>query len=292
MNKNYARSIGINTHRIYAIASLFSRIGIDGVRIFEDLDPQYRAIKHTLNHCKFEVTILAFYLNSLVAYRLKMVGEDFWRKFADFLVQRCNDIMDIYSLVELVKIFTQKYNNYLYWQKIERLDKIKRCGDLLNQVYVGTQEFLPLAEKTAKCLRSSVEAKTVVFSIKMIYYVLRAQGINIILPSELPIPVDRRIAYISYTSGVVKVSAQDINNVVELMLKNSSIVREAWSRVSTYSRIPSLHIDAVLWYFGKFYTVKTIDEVLRNVDAELYAMLGKDLVENLVKELFYVLNKY
>lgn len=281
--------MNINTQRIYKIAHLFYQLGMKGVEIFEEIDPQYQVIKQVLKYCDSKIVTLAFYFNSLIAYRLKMMSEEFWKIFALFLIQQCKDIEELNDLIELIKVFTQKFNKYLYKQKIKRLERLKQCKDILTTIDKG--DYLLLAKKTANCLRSSVEAKTVVFSTKIVYYVLKAQNINTTLPFELPIPVDKRVTFVSYMSGLIEIPTHYINVAVGLLLRNANIVREAWKRISILSRIPSLHIDAVLWYFGKFYKVKSVEEVVMNVDDVLYQALGKKVVESLVRELFYRLSE-
>lgn len=273
----------MNFQRIDKVASVFNVLGIKGVGIFENVDPQYLAVKYALKNCGEKITSYAFYVNALLAYRLRISGEKFWSKFAEHLVQECRNIKDFHQAIDFVRNFTSRYNSYAYDQKIKRLDKLKHCVNLA--YFIDRGDPLKIAKTASKCLNSSIEAKTMVFSVKMVYYVHKACGRTIALPFELPIPVDKRVAFITYTSGIVESNA---DNVVSLLFRKPDIVRNVWSTISLKSGIPPLNIDAVVWYFGKFSRLRDINKILESVDDTLYEILGRDIIEALVNELFYI----
>ncbi|MEM1559925.1 MAG: N-glycosylase/DNA lyase [Ignisphaera sp.] len=258
-------------------------LGIERVSIFEDIDPQYQVVKYALENCDERLTSYAFYINALLAYRLRISGEEFWSNFAEYLTRNCKSIENFYQVVDLVGNFTSRFNNYAYYQKIKRLNKLRYCMDVNDVIDRG--DIQELAKRTAECLNSSVESKTVVFSVKMVYYVHKARGKRIILPFELPIPVDKRVAFVTYTSGLIESNA---NDVVSLLFRKPNVVRKVWLMVSLKSNIPSLNIDAVIWYFGKFSQYRDAGKVLKLIDSTLYEILGKNVIEALVNELFYV----
>lgn len=258
-------------------------LGIEGVSIFEDIDPQYQAVKYALENCDEKLTSYAFYINALLAYRLRVSGEEFWSDFAEYLNRNCKNIENFYQLVDLVGNFTSKFNNYAYDQKIKRLNRLRYCMDITDTIDRG--DVQELAKRTAECLNSSAESKTIVFSVKMVYYVHKARGRRIILPFELPIPVDKRVAFITYTSGLID---SNVDDVVSLLFRKPDVVRKVWLMVSLKSNIPSLNIDAVIWYFGKFSRYRDVSEILKLIDKTLYRILGKNIIEALVNELFYV----
>lgn len=281
-------SININRDRVYKIAEVFRDLGINGVKRFEDIDQQYLAIKHALERCSQSTVIRTFYANALIAYKLRVLGEIFWKAFADHVISNChsNDSNDLEFVIKLVEDFTYRFNNYLAEQKIRRLRRIANCNKLWSLLYTG--RYVDLAKETARCLKTSVDAKTIVFSIKILYFVHRAQGLDIILPSELPIPVDRRVAYITYMSKLIDITNSYENKyLTDLLLKNSKTIKKVWSAIASETDIPPLHIDSVLWYFGKYTNIKNINEVLMKIDDTLYELLGEDLIQKLVKELFY-----
>lgn len=281
--------INVNYDRVYEVAEVFEELGIDGVKKFEDVDQQYHAVKRALEKCSQDFIGHIFYINALLAYKLKMVGEVFWETFANHVVNNCiGDILNHRELVvKLIEDFTYRFNNYLIEQKIRRLRRIAACNKLWS--LLDTRRYIDLAKETAKCLKTSANTKTVVFSIKMLYYVHRAQGLDTVLPFELPIPVDRRVVYITYMSGLIDITSNNYKYkyLVDALLKNADVIKKVWSIIALESRVPPLHIDSVVWYFGKYNYVKSIDEVLIEIDDILYKSLGEDLVKRLVKELFY-----
>ncbi|MEM4788965.1 MAG: N-glycosylase/DNA lyase [Ignisphaera sp.] len=279
--------ITMNFQRIDSVANTLNVLGIKGVGVFEDVDPQYLAIKYALKNCDEKIVSYMFYVNALLAYRLRIPGEKFWSKFAEYLVQECRNIKDFYQVIDFVRNFTSRYNNYAYEQKIRRLNRLRYCVNLTDLVNRG--DLIKLAKITSECLNSSIEAKTVVFSVKMIYYVHKACGRIIALPFELPIPVDKRVAFITYTSGIIE---SNVDNVVSLLFRKPDIVRNAWSLVSLRSKIPPLNIDAVIWYFGRFSRFRDVNKILELVDNTLYEILGRDVIETLVNELFYILTSH
>lgn len=280
--------IVINKHRVERVATLFKILGIEKVKIFEDIDPQYLLIKQTIAKCMSENIMYAFYINALIAYKLRMKGEEFWKKFAEFVVNNCEKLKDIKSLVEIVNEFTRKYNNYSYRNKFERIMKIIKCSSILKLVIDG--RYVDLAKKSAECLKTSYESKTIVFAVKIAYYFHKIQNPQFVLPFELPIPVDRRIAYISFTSGVVDISGagnklQD-KDIILLLLRKTEIVRNIWNIVATISSIPPLHIDAVLWYLGKYAHMNDKSKIFESAYRDLY-MIDKELLKQLIDELYY-----
>lgn len=274
-----------NFDRVNALAMVFSELGIDKIRVFEDIDPQYHAIRYAVNKCGALLLDYVFYINALNAYKLMTRGEVFWQKYAEYVAQHCDMLLDIDHVINLVKEFTYRFNNYAYEFKIRRLQKIEKCVNL--RKLMDSKDYLGLAKETARCLGTSYSVKTIVFAVKILYYVHRAQGENTILPFDLPIPVDRRVAGISYTSGMIDLSALNNLDPVEVVMRNAGTIRHLWSVIARTSGIPALHIDSVVWYFGKFLKVQDLNTIYENLDRKLYLYIGKNYLEKLVNELFY-----
>lgn len=275
----------VDRDRIESVAQMFKSIGIENVSTFENIDPQYLSIMEAIAMCKSDNLIYAFYINALVTYKLKTKGEYFWKKFTEFIVENCDKLKDVQQLLNLIKEFTYRYNNYAYENKLKRIMKIGNCLDVLD--YTTSTHYLELARKTSECLKISYKYKTVVFSIKIVYYFHKAQGMRSILPFELPIPVDRRVTYISFTSGMIDVVHQTLNkDMVSLIMKKADVIRDAWNSVATISHIPPLHIDAVLWYLGKYGYINNRRSIIEEVQKNLY-IIDKKIVEKLVNELYF-----
>lgn len=126
----------------------------------------------------------------------------------------------------------------------------------------------------SKRLNVNPNAKTIVFAVKMYYYGCRAcLKADLVLPYSIPIPVDKRIALISYTSKVI--SCINCSNPVNTILKRPSIVRRIWSSIAKLCRIPPLHLDCLLWTIGGYVTKgrrvdvnRVVEELLRHIGVE------------------------
>lgn len=150
----------------------------------------------------------------------------------------------------------------------------------------------------ARCLNANVDDKTIVFAVKMMYYGMKALGVDVTLPHDIPIPVDRRVIKISLMSDLIipdepRVMERSINDLVSDLFKKPQIVRDAWRTVSLGCGIPPLHLDAVLWFFGKYVNCRSKTEVFERVVNELGTMnvrrIGMDCIKLLINELLHEL---
>ncbi len=274
----------VNSDRVEDVSKVFRILGLNGVKIFEEYDIQFSVAKQIVKQCP-KIAHYLLYLNSLVSYRLMYYGEEFWMLFEQYVLNRCSDINEFSGVVNLVIDFTLKHNKIMARQKIDRLKRINRCSEIVG--YVDGYEFEPLTVSTAKCLHSGIDSKTIVFSIKMLYYVLKAKGYEVVLPSTIPIPVDRRVALITYLSGLVDV-LDEVNVYPLKLLRFSNIIRDVWQKVSLLTSIPPLHIDSVLWYLGRYsYSLSTKSTIFNAINRQLIFKLGEEIIKRLIEELFY-----
>ncbi|ADM28261.1 DNA-(apurinic or apyrimidinic site) lyase [Ignisphaera aggregans DSM 17230] len=275
----------VNNERVIEIGITLRSIGIIGAKYFESLDPQMDIARELVSKCSNNALYLLA-LNSLVSYSLTMRGEIFWKEFSKYVLLRCREIESFHDIVKIVKEFTMIYNRYLLNQKIRRLDRIMHCKDIVN--YINNVKLVELRNYIAKCLDSDPDSKTIVFSIKMIYYGLRALGYDYTLPFDIPIPVDRRVARISSTSGVIECESLKPCNI-EYVLHYPKIIIKAWNEIGKTSSIPPLHIDAIIWYFGGFSNATNRNEILNAIDRRLIDYFGIEKIRELINNLFYQL---
>jgi N-glycosylase/DNA lyase len=88
---------------------------------------------------------------------------------------------------------------------------------------------------------------------------------------KIKIPVDRRVAAISYTSGLIDVL--ETKDIVEEIMREKERVIEAWSIVSKICDIPLIRLDSIIWFFGKYVrdrdpvekALKDLSNMLRDV---------------------------
>jgi len=276
--------VSINNSRVYILSAVFKSLGIEKILVFEDIDPQFIAIKNLAKECGRYTEILVM-LNALVSYRLVMSGEEYWGKFSSYFVDKC--VGDIPNLVHLFRDFIEKFNRVLENQKLSRIMRIVRCRELLEIVYRGS--LVDIWRAIGRCLNVDLNTKTVVFAIKMLYYARKALGENIEIPMDIPIPVDGRIALITYYSGALEVSLPRISR--DILMKYSNTIRFIWSTIARYSGIPPLNLDSILWFFGKYSDLPSRSKILEKAVEDLKNVLSREDIEILVNNLFYRLPK-
>ncbi len=277
--------LSINTDRLIKIGTVLRSIGIAGAKYFESLDPQMDVARELVLQCSDNALYLLA-LNSLVSYSLAMRGELFWKKFSRYASLRCKEASNLNDIIKIVKEFTIAYNKYQLSQKIRRLDRVSQCKDMF--IYINSNKLIELRNYLAKCLSSEQYSKTIVFSIKMIYYGLRALGYDYTFPFDLPIPVDRRVARISSTSGVIECTPSELCSI-DYVLRYQKIIINVWNEIGRISSIPPLHIDAIIWYFGGFSKIKNKEEILNTIDHRLIDYFGIGKIRELIECFFYQL---
>jgi len=273
----------ISIDRVQKLIEVFKELGLRGVKIFEDLDVQMEAAKLIEKNCK-GLSPLTLYINAIVSYMIPQVGEKYWLDFANFIISDCPRGFD--EVIDRVIHYVNSRHKFCISTKISRLRLLRNCKYILEPL--KERNMLTLWRATAKCLNADLNSKTIVFAVKMAYYGYRAQDIDMVLPFEIPIPVDRRVAKITYLSGAIE--GIDLRQISSLSPKIAKAIRGLWFEISKTCEIPSLHIDAVLWTMGRYTNLKTKNEVLQNIDKRILNLLGKNMVKKLIENLFYRLD--
>ena len=281
------RLLVVNSRRVDELAEMFRAVGRERIGFFEDMDPQFEAIKNLSRACGSTAYLLAV-LNSVISYRLSQPGEVYWSLFSDYAKSRCMSIDGLGKAVGLVKEFARTYNRVAVDQKLRRLEKIARCGQL--EQAVSSTDLEAVRREIALCLDVEPDSKTVVFSVKMVYYVHKALGKNVAIPMTIPIPVDTRVATITYLSGAIDIVGEAISDSYSL-LKYSKTIRDIWMEIGRKSSTPPLNIDALIWYFGKYRNTKNIDHIYASEYSRLRHFLTPDEIMLIIRNLFYRLAK-
>jgi len=281
--------IDINYDRIRVISSIIRKLGLKFFKDVEILDPQFNALSKLCNYCS-SVAILAS-MNALVSYELNCRGEKYWNEFSSFMNSYCITMDNsIGSMINTIVKFIQvsQCNKRYRSVKIERIKKLLSCKDFSDIVMKEPSEVIMKLNKVlAKCLNTSQVSKTIVFAVKMYYYGHRAcSNIDLTLPMNLPIPVDRRVALVTYTANLINVDHKDS----KIFMKYSNTIRRVWSYIANLSNVPPLHIDSFIWIIGKYIDLKKPkSKVISLILNELSNIYCKDL-ERLVRELLFRFN--
>ena len=292
------RLISINNDNAVELGRKLSEIGLERILTLEEQDPQFLAMKILSKIGDTKLVCTLALMNALISYKLSSKGEDYWIEFSKYF--SVNPPTNWDSLPEAMLNFMRnsKGNKVLIEQKYSRLKTLKSSGFLIGlkekfDYYLNNLETLRYYLATS--LNTNVNSKTIVFAIKMLYYAFRAStGKIIVLPMDIPIPIDIRIATMSYITGIISIKPplKSLQESADLIMKNYDDAQKAWSIVAETSQIPPLHIDSIIWplldiarknNYNKYVTLKMSEDFLSS--------LWKDLDKNLLSDILLTIFK-
>jgi len=275
-----------NQGRIEVVAKKLSLLGLESALRMEELDPQFQAIKLITSRMSFGSALTLTTLNSIISYRLSGRGEDYWNEFALY-VSKASEPKSLIDAVKLVTSFltTSKINVALRTVKVSRLLRASVARVLEpSRIVEQTSDLRNFAKELAASLKSKWSSKTIVFSLKMICYAYRAYyGKPIIAPFNIPIPVDSRIAKISWASGIAEIEGRDVkswSDVIKVITSKPRNVQRAWSLIAKRCRMPPLHLDSILWLVGGFIVKgSSRDDAVEKASKALSRLVSRDVNE-------------
>ncbi|MEL9929841.1 MAG: N-glycosylase/DNA lyase, partial [Sulfolobales archaeon] len=211
-------------------------------------------------------------------------GEEYWWEFARYENFK-HYTRDPEKLWDSMRRFllTSRGNTMNREQKLRRLSRVRE-EEFHIEFYAIADEYMrdlrKLVERLSEIMRQSSDDKTIVFTAKMLYYVSKICGIRNPIMEGIRIPVDRRVASVSYTSELLEVLAP--GNPIEIIFREKEKALEAWDIVSSISMIPQIRLDSVIWIMGRY--VREKDPVQRAV-RELEIILGREIKRDIILEL-------
>jgi len=231
-----------NRYRVAAVARALSGVPKGAIDVVETADPQYAAVKKVLRAHSYPAAAALVVANALISYRLTLPGEQYWNEFADFASTRPTP-READDVVRLFEEFLQasRGNRRLVPQKLARLRRAKPVLERLLREPERYRDLSILVRDIASTYSGRGTEKTIVFAAKMLHYLNRAAGV----PEEglysIPVPIDRRMALLTYTSGLL----DDEPSMIMSRRRDEAI--EAWRLVAEKSGIPAVSLDAVVW---------------------------------------------
>lgn len=200
---------------------------------FEESDRQFLALQKMSDDldCKlFGSYLLSIILNSVICYQLSWKWEDYWEEFAIYFWKK--DLNNINLIDEVSNFIRNSKNNKRFINaKIKRLEKLRSFSERFKwkeEVYY--QNMTNLRDDLAKELKQKVDAKTIVFAVKMYGYWAR----NIFrfekYPREINIPIDSRL------TKLYEKYKWDFDNVDKYYID-----------LSQKMEIAPLHLDWIVW---------------------------------------------
>ena len=221
--------------RLRGVVEVFRRLGIGTILQLERRDPQYVAVCDVVKKHGEEVGARLAMLNALVSYRLAGRGEEHWQYFGRYFSQRgvtdvCRDFLVYLETSPFLKIGVEA--------RRRRVAKVCRYSPDL-------ENLLNTLRGLSTLLDVYPHQKTLVFSIKILNYAyMCSRNVDRPLPFEIPIPVDFRVAHLTWCAGLIDMPPAEA-------MRRQRDVQAVWSRVAEESGVPPLHIDTVLWLAGR-----------------------------------------
>ncbi|MEM1611148.1 MAG: N-glycosylase/DNA lyase [Sulfolobales archaeon] len=273
-------AIKINEYRVEAVGKTLAKLGLEAIYAIEEGDPQYRALESLvkrLGDCSSASLLVV--LNSLVAYQLSTHGEEYWWEFARYPFKPGSPDELVRDFISFLN--TSKGNVAARDKKISRIKRLVSTQTHI-EIYVKAPDLFRNLEKLREILARGLDKegseKTIVFAVKMLYYVARICGSKPRPSEAIEIPIDRRVAGVTYTSEIADTEARD---PVEEIMRNYREAQRAWKKVSEISGIPMINLDSLIWLCGKH--VKEEDRV-ENAYNEIKAYARRKIDEKALRE--------
>lgn len=279
-----------NIHRIHAIASVLQRVRPEAIDAIEFNDPQFEAISRVVDVYGHKAVALVI-ANALVSYRLTLTGEEYWLEFANWFtktrphIEKADDILNAFSSF----LDVSKGNKIL---RVQKLNRLRRAARVIENVLAQSNRYLDLkllVSELAMSLRAKPFEKTIVFAAKMAYYTFRILGYNARLEEITMIPIDKRLALLTATSGLLDADPKNI------MSRYRDTAIEAWREVARLSNIPLLRLDAIVWlparglekllYKGRIEAAR--DEFARKLNSYSSGLIDWHTARDIAKQILY-----
>jgi len=229
-----SRDCTIDEEKIRIVSYFIRALGPQYFYELELQDPQLISLKNLRTKCMgkafYELVIGA----SIIAYRLRRSGEDFWAAFSQF-EHSCEDP---YFSVESYIIRERELARNA---KIRRIRMLREKRAMLLKRINGYFEDLSLLYRDLMGIFGNRYQKTVSFACKMFHYAMIVDGRHGKVPMDIPIPLDSRVRRITQKLGIVGESS------------DRDCYLRAWKLVSDLSGIDQMHVDVFLW--RKLYNV-------------------------------------
>ncbi len=227
--------------RVHGVGQVLARVPRNAIVFVETSDPQYVAVGHLYRRHGLQAVALVV-ANALISYRLSLPGEKYWQEFADFFASTETPTTAEMLVAEIRRfLYSSRGNRLVREQKLARL---RKAAPVLERLLESPEEYTDLrllVRSLASVLRARGEEKTIVFAAKMARYLYMHASLETRGGEEIPVPIDRRMALLTSSSGMVAARVQ----VIMTRLRGDAL--KAWMTVARESRIPSISLDALVW---------------------------------------------
>ncbi len=218
-------------------------------------DAQYQALKDLSSFLPeaeggFFVIGLA-----LVSYQLSWTGE-LWRKDVAFLGKQLKKKIENRQFLESWQFVLKNssYNKRLHNAKIKRLRRFVKGREEFLENINSFEDLEKFNKWLSQLMEQPLDAKTIVFAIKIWGWRLRNFGVTDMFPFAIKIPLDSRW----------------IKLFEKMKIKDKKRMQQSIDNISARLNIAPLHIDGILWPLIKDENI----EDLKNLHQLLRKLLG------------------
>ncbi len=257
--------VSLNEDRIVEVEGKLDELKVsDIIEILEEEDLQYKVIRELAEKIDYKILLPIVTGFSLVTYQLATKAEEHWKLFRKFILESDNPLKGFSNFL-LQSPSLAKYRGV----RLRRVKKLFR--NLFNRLYSDAKHYLTDLERYWRditlAVQSNPQSKTVIFAVKMAYYLAKALGFNPSLPRKILVPVDYRVSLVSLTSKIIDVSPNpsswhEYRRIASFIKSTKSkMVQKAWHIIGQDLGINALKLDTLLWIYGGI-----IDEAKLNYD--------------------------
>jgi len=224
--------------------------GVAPILRLEEGDPQLHAVARVAARDPGHA-LLTSVLTALISYRLAARGEEWWSCYGDYFSSQppTRDPLEAARQVEAflydcpAGALAREAKARRVWRAARgaREPLARLAGDPSLILSTGRVLLDPLS----KALGQEPWRKTLVFAVKMAYYTARATLRDPVpAPPDTPLPVDKRVACLTVTSGIAPGADPD------QVLRRPQPALEAWGLAAGTAGVPPLNLDSLLWLLG------------------------------------------
>jgi len=264
-------------------------------------DPQYRALERIYSSTgDAGLTACVAVANSLVSYQLSGRGEDYWCEVGNYF-SRCR-VYCVDEILDLFVVFLTRHTRYNRVQLKTKINRLRRFlgSALARKLYANPCRYsctqYSLLEKLADTMDQEIYSKTIVFAVKMYYYVSHIVCSGSTPDPRVPVPVDRRIAYVSLASGLIRVldniGKKDLRSLAYRLMQKRyrRYVVNAWFTVSRESGIPCVLIDTIIWLLGRYIGLyRSVEDMVEAFTKDYGLLLPPELTREILTQLTHSL---
>lgn len=259
--------------RAEELVEIFKDISINvKLDLFEEKDIQYIVVKELSSLYDVKKLSIIVVGVALVSYLLSTKGERHWIYFKNLALKNYTCSFD-----QILLKFLEKSPSMLRF-KDKRIKRMQRYIDRVIPLFrknfsIYSENLLSFRDTLAKSMETGFTSKTISFSIKMFYYVLKSYNIPVNIPMSIPIPVDYRVCIFSILSGIFKNNVEKNKIGLQARIlrgKYAKDVRKMWNHICLKINVPPLRLDTFIWT-----TVKYIVNARFNLN-KAYTFFSKD----------------